>query len=160
MRSPHLDVSLGDALGVSPFDCWVTFPSSICGGSSESAVLRADFFSCLLSFLFTATTSSYWLKNAPEQHGCRGFSSLLLPLLKPSGEANASHVGATSMILRCETEGVDKVCCSPLPFVVASNLALLFGVCRGEALTVGGLMKAWHSGMFSSLSMQLHEKKK
>lgn len=73
VRSPHLDVSLGDALGVSPFDCWVTFPSSICGGSGESAVLRADFFSCLLSFLFTATTSSYWLKNAPEQHGCRGF---------------------------------------------------------------------------------------
>lgn len=40
VRSPHLDVSLGDALAVSPFDCWVTFPLSICGGSGESAVLR------------------------------------------------------------------------------------------------------------------------
>lgn len=74
VRSPHLDVSRGDALGAWLFDCWVTFPSSICGGSSESAVLRASFFfSCLLFILFTATTSSYWLKNRPEQPCCGGF---------------------------------------------------------------------------------------
>lgn len=155
VRSPHLDVSLGDALAVSPLTVESHFPCQFveavasqlsCGPTSSPAF--SPFYLLHYQLLLT--------QECTRTARLQGLSLLLLlpPLLKPSAETNANRVRATRTVLRCETKDVDKVCCSLLPFVFASNLTLLFCVCRGgarflacEALTLGRLMKGWHSGM-------------